>query len=278
MILKVLSRHSAGGYKQLVNYIFDEKKLPHNFKPIIHNLLGQNKYEWLKEFYKNETYRNQQRKNQVALYHAILSFSELDKQHLNHEIMENMVRKFYELRGNQGIYLGAIHEDKGHLHAHVIMSGLELKTGKSFWCSKTELKELKQNLQQYQKEKYPNLIHSLPNHGQDTTIEQKKTRKTNKQDIKNKIDTLLKDVQSKEQALSILLENGYYHYERGGRPYGITMDDRNYRFKTLGLDFDTLPETIKEKSAHELALEEIRNLREQAQHQELSRDDSRDFS
>lgn len=278
MILKVLSRHSVGGYSQLINYIFDENKLPPNFNPITHNILGQRKQEWLQEFYKNETYRNQKRKNQVALYHAILSFSELDKQHLNHEIMEDMVRKFYELRGNQGIYLGAIHEDKGHMHAHVIMSGLELKTGKSFWCSKNELKELKHNLQQYQKEKYPNLIHSLPNHGHDATVEQNKTRKSIKQDIKNKIDTLLKGVQSKEHALSILMENGVYHYERGGRPYGITIDDHNYRFKTLGFDFDTLPETVKEKSAHELALEEIRNLRELAQNQELTREGSRDFS
>jgi hypothetical protein len=47
---------------------------------------------------------------------------------------------------------------------------LAYRTGKSFYLPKDKLNELKKELQEYQKEKYPELKHSLPKHGGQRSI------------------------------------------------------------------------------------------------------------
>jgi hypothetical protein len=39
------------------------------------------------------------------------------------EILTDIMEKYVSLRGSNGIYLGAIHQDKEHVHLHVAVSG-----------------------------------------------------------------------------------------------------------------------------------------------------------
>ncbi|MEL7534909.1 MAG: relaxase/mobilization nuclease domain-containing protein, partial [Bacteroidota bacterium] len=73
---------------------------------------------WTGWYRYNETFRERKRTNSVILTHEILSFHPGDTPYLSVEIIEDLARKYIELRNPNGIYLGAIHLAKDHYHVH----------------------------------------------------------------------------------------------------------------------------------------------------------------
>lgn len=57
------------------------------------------------------------------------------------------------------------------------------------------------------------------------------------------------------------LQNDLHHYERENRTYGITYEDKNYRFSTLNVDVDKFEGLEQELMEVEQALEEVEDLR-----------------
>ncbi len=272
MIIKLLSRHSPS-YGGLIDYLLKEgkggdDKTP---EPLLHNFRGTNKNEWVKELCQNEAFRKNPRKGQIYFQHAILSFNNLDSQNLTPEILKDLTQKFIELRGKDGMYLTAQHNDRDHLHIHCLISGLKFKTGKAFRLPKDKLKDLKVQLQNYQIEKYPELKNSLPNHGSgkeyltpnEYGAKIKNSKSYKKSELALKINEILNTSSTQENFLEKLREQGYHHYERGGKIYGITLDDKNYRFNTLGVSLDKMNSLPNDLTQEEQALKEISELRQQ---------------
>jgi hypothetical protein len=279
MIVKFLSRHSPGGFSSLINYILNPEKGNGNAEitPYLHNFKGNTKTEWLKELYQNEAFRQRSRSDQVYFYHAILSFSNQDSNKISSEMLMDFSKQFVSLRGKEGMYLSASHHDRNHTHIHFLISALEYKTGKAFRMNKDQFQELKIELQNYQIEKYPFLVNSLPQHGSGkeylTNREYGAKVKNSKSYLKSQISQKVNDILLESKSIQNFTENlglaGLHHYERGGKVYGVTIDDKNYRFSGLGVEMDKFNSLEDDLSEEEQALEEIQSLRNETESMEM---------
>lgn len=269
MILKSLTRRS--NTLQLVNYLFKQEK-GERLQPVLkHNLRSCSLNGWAKEIDANENLRIRKRKDNITLYHTILSFSNRDKEHINKSLLKDISKKYMELRGKDNIFLAASHNDRDHVHLHIIQSGTKYLTGESNRISKKEFHELKLALDAYQKEKYPELVHSLPEHGKSLRLQrtekehQLQTREgklSQKQELLHIMETVYEKSKSLDHFLIQLKSEGYDPYYRGGKLYGIEdTDGRHYRFKTLDYS-DKLDAIQKQAEMEEKELQELSDLRE----------------
>jgi hypothetical protein len=282
VIIKTLSRKSNTG--QLVSYIFKyvfkEKEKnnapvkPENVKAgkgkfiIKHNIRSRSVKGYMKEFKENESYRLVYRKDSVMLFHTIISFSNKDKEHIDDKFLKDIAEKFIEERGLNNLYAGTKHEDKDHVHLHIAISGTQLN-GRSSRISKQKLHSIKLALDKYQREKYPQLKHSLPEHGKskrlakEAIVERIKTeRQTDKQALLACIEKNYSSSKSLEQFLSQLKEAGHQPYFRNGALQGIRYEGQTkYRLSRLGYDKTKLQASSQVKIEQDKTLAELQNLR-----------------
>lgn len=270
MILKNLTRRSNTG--QLVNYLFKQEK-DSKPKPILkHNLRSRTTKGWTKELDKNFESRIHKRKDNIRLHHTIISFSNKDKKQINPELLKDITKKYIELRGNDNIYLASSHHDKEHIHLHIVMSSIKLITGESNRISRQEFKDLKLALTEYQKEKYPELINSLPSHGKSQKLQlsdpglklqDREGKLSQKQGLLETVQTVFDRSKSLDNFLSQLKSEGIKTYDRGGKVYGVEDESgRHYRFKTLGFDLQKLEEKDRQAQVEANQLQELASLRD----------------
>lgn len=269
MIYKVLTR-STPSYNGLINYILNENKVQeknvftHNLRSHPTDIKGLTN-----EFMINESFRTFHRSDQIYLNHEIISFSALDSPKITPEVLTDIMEKYVSLRGSEGVYLGAIHQDKEHIHLHVAVSGLAYRTGKSFYLPKDKLNELKKELQEYQKEKYPELKHSLPKHGGRKEYlsdrEWQANKKEGRNSIKEKIEPLIKEAfgkaGSQKEFLELLTKQNLHHYERNGIATGIIVDETKIRFTRLGISKEEINKLPMDINAEKLVLHQIQQIR-----------------
>lgn len=269
MILKNLTRRTGTG--QLVNYLFKEDK--DKPKPILkHNLRSRTSKGWTKEFDRNFESRIHRRSNNIRLHHTIISFSNKDKNQINPELLKDITKKYIELRGKENIYLASSHHDKEHIHLHIVMSSTKLITGESNRISRQEFKDLKLALDQYQTEKYPELINSLPSHGKsqklqlsdpELKLQDREGKLSQKQELLETVQTVYDRSKSLDNFLSELKSEGYKSYSRGGKVYGVEDESgRHYRFKTLGFDLQKLEDLDRKSQEEAMQLQELSSLRD----------------
>ena len=235
-----------------------------------HNLKSKDVKKWQKELLQNEAFRRQQRTHQNYLYHTIISFAKEDKTKISPETLKDIGKQYISLRGEQGMFVGNIHEDKDNLHIHLLESGLEFRTGKSFWQTKQAFQTLKQDLELYQRKKYPELTKSIVQHGKgkqyvtdrEWHFLKNAERSSHKQKIKEKIKTCFEQSKSQQDFLDRLRSENIPHYERNGIPQGIIFEDMKFRFSRLDFSKDQFNELPKDMSQEERAMDEIRNIRE----------------
>jgi hypothetical protein len=270
-ILKMLGRHTLSAFSQTLNYINQSQK--QKGEPVLHNLRSsaENSMALVDEFLTNEAYRKVT-SNRVYCYHSILSVSDLDQKAATPEVMEALIRKYFELRGDILAYAVA-HYDTNTPHWHVLESGTYYRENKATGLRKVELQGLKLELEDFVKEHYPELEHSLVVHGKGreyTTEPEYQLGKRGEQSEREKLKQLVQEAyhtaSSKQQFLETLQEHGYLHYERNsdGQPTGLISESgRKFRFKTLGLD----PEKIKalekdhERTREQELLNQIQSIR-----------------
>lgn len=269
MILKSLTRRNNTG--QLLKYLFNPNKNEKTEPVLKHNLRTRSQDGWKKEFEVNNALRIRKRKDNIQIYHTVLSFSNKDKEFINKALLKDISKKYVELRGKENIFLSVSHHDRDHVHLHIIQSATKYLTGESNRISKKEFHELKLALDAYQKEKYPELVHSLPDHGkslplQRTEIEHqlqnREGKLSHKQQVIQSMETVYEKSKSLDQFLVQLKSEGYNAYYRGGKLYGIEdTDGRHYRFKTLDYA-DKLDSLQKQAEMEEKELQTLSDLRE----------------
>jgi REP element-mobilizing transposase RayT len=280
MILKVLTRHNPS-YASLIDYITRDSKAPDG-NPMVftHNLRGEGKANWTQEFLENEASRKNTRSNQIYLYHEIISFSDKENtQAFTKEVITDLAEKYMSLRGNDGLMIGAVHTDKNHLHLHFCTSGTKYRTGLANRLSRTDLQDLKVKLQEYHREKYPELDKSICEHGKGnsyvTDREWQTRNKGQRTLLKDKIRATVREcfanAQTQQEFLTCLQEAGLHHYERNGVPAGIAYDDAKIRFSRLDISKESIQELSAVRPEGEQALTAIRQIRQRNREQELSR-------
>lgn len=163
-------------FGQLMDYLEKEKpkkgekmeqpEIPKNVLSFsyLHNILSidsNEKTAVLESFLNNDSFRKH-RTGGNALYHEIISFHPKDNEFiLNHpEILEDITRTYLEMRAPNALAYARPHFDRNHLHLHIIISGNELQSEKSIRLSKSEFEAIKEAIQEYQLENYPQLEHS----------------------------------------------------------------------------------------------------------------------
>lgn len=274
MIVKILSRKSPAAFGQLISYITRPDKAKDNKLPpvITHNLRSDTPEGWRKEFLFNESFRNVHRRDAVICRHEIISFAKEDKEKITEELLRNVANKYIELRGNTGIYLGTIHmHDTENYHIHFI-TGLEYMTGKSFHITPKELATLKQELQQYQQEKYPELEHSLPSHGKgkeyfsekEYQYKQRTRRTLIKEEIAQKVQQALSQSTTRTEFTTKLQQLELFHYERKDRLQGIVLEDgTKIRFSRMDIDLERVKNLPIDRTEEQQVLDEIQAIREE---------------
>jgi hypothetical protein len=228
----------------------------------------------VQEFMENQAFRGQSRSDQIYLFHEIISFHvQSDNAIITKEMIDDLVRKYIELRGNTGIMLGACHRDVAHVHLHFCVSGLHYRTGKSFGLSKAQLHEVKVQFQEYHKAKYPELTMSEPEHGKGGKNQSHaEWHRQQRQQFIDIVRDCFSQARSQQHFLELLRDNDLPHYERNGKPTGILYDGGKFRFSRL-LEENQFESLAIDRSEEEQILAEIRAIRERQQERdERSRD------
>lgn len=241
MIIKSMSRKSTS-FTQLYDYLTREADDFCFTKNTYSNI--QNKKELLKEFYHNAEFLKNSR-GKVYLYHELLSLKKNNLSKLRQkEILLDLANRYLEQRANNHLSFGVIHEDKAHIHLHLMISANEIESEKRVRLSKTKFASIQKNLELYKNEKYIELQKSSLYQEQkdfskekqkEQEIRHKRNTKTIKDEIKQNLENAFKKVASKTYFDNHIKSLEYEFYTRGTTT-GIIYQGKKYRLKTLGLE------------------------------------------
>lgn len=247
-----MSRKSVS-FGQLVKYINEPQNKSE--KAVFHNLLipkdSQKAIE--RQFLINWRYM-EKRKNGIVLYHDILSFSELDKNYLTPEVMIDIASEYLKYRAKDALGYAKCHFDTSNPHIHFMISGNLIKSRRKLRFSRIEFSRTKKKTEQYQKNTYPQLSHSIVfDQSKEKQIPESKQTykeselsrrfkkegkglKANKEQIKAIISDCMAQSFDFEEFTACLNKAGLEFYRRGKNAGVKHIDtDRKYRFKRLGV-------------------------------------------
>ncbi len=247
--------HSSG---QLLAYM----TIPEQPGPsIAHNLqtAGDDIPGIHREFLDNARYLPP-RKNGNVLYHEVISFSGEDQASITPTILEDLTRKYLELRAPDALAYGKAHFDTGCPHLHLMISANNLVSSKRLRLSRAEFAKVKCDLEAYQRRRYPFLEHSLvfdrsqrkKKGVRERRSESDRARRLAKDDgfqepsqkeqVRDLVARQLSAARSGKALFLRLKSLGLLLYKRGKH---VAVQDlagrcgaagRRYRLKTLGLD------------------------------------------
>ena len=151
MVLKTI-RWKTRSFNRLVDYISRDAEHEESFA-VLHNLRPGDLPSIAEQFRANDAYRKE-RANGVVLYHEILSVSDLDRVSVTPEILEDLCRYYLKLRAPNALAFAQPHFDKGHLHIHIGISGVEYKSRKTLRMNNAQFERIRRGLEKYQREHY----------------------------------------------------------------------------------------------------------------------------
>lgn len=266
MIPKFLQRKSRS-FRQLIQYVLREQATP--IVLIRHNIEGDTPEAWVRAFQQNEDDRKRKRKNNVKVLHIVLSWHGNDD--LSTNAMRDMCKHFMMQYNPHAMYIAIAHipdQEQKHPHVHIIAGGVD-RFGRSMRLSKKAFRELKQEAERYQRERYPELIHSEVEHGKSRTARQKEyelplRRKWNKSKLENHVKEILQQAFQAAQSLDDFYDRiqaaGLTTYTRGGKIVGVWNGKYKFRFRLFGLKEEQLRELGKnEHTRHKFDRELGRN-------------------
>lgn len=152
-------------FEQLVGYIHKEAGRNAQSQTLLHNLndiAADDTAAIIEAFQENDSFRRQ-RKNGVVQYHEIISFSPKDREILEKDpdILLDLASKYLSLRAPGSLAIARPHFDKEHVHVHLMISGNQYRSSQPSRISQKEFNQVKQELNEYQLEHYPELANSL---------------------------------------------------------------------------------------------------------------------
>jgi hypothetical protein len=259
--------------RYILRYVVNEEK-SHNSVVYTQNLRSDTLDGYVKEFVQNEAFRRNVRKDNIHMYHEVVSLSaDENKAVITPAMIDDLAHEYMRLRGETGVIVGSVHYDREHVHLHFCVSALQYRTGKSFGLSKQQLKELKLSFQEYHKEHYPELTKSAPEHGRGGAyLTHGQWHAKRREEITQTVQQCFDRATTQNEFLTLLRDADLHHYERNGIPTGITHEGAKFRFSKL-LEDRELSSLPTDRNEEERVLTEIRSIRErQRERDDRSRD------
>lgn len=182
-------------------------------------------------------------------------------------MIRDMAYEFIRLRGDKIMYCGSIHRDK---QAHVHLSASAPLDYSSPRISKARFAQIKHELTEYQREKYPELVNSLPEHGRKLRgLLQSPTHIPGRTELQKVqlVKTILgaqKQCSSLKQFIEELTAHNLIPYYRGEEQAltGIVFNGKKYRFRTLGVDLTAVKLQMEKKSLVQSRIRKVQSIRE----------------
>lgn len=259
MIIKSKTRKNRS-FKQAINYVLREEAQP--LFVLTHNVEGTTPGSWLKSFQQNEEERRRNRKNTVKIIHIILSWHQRDTEKLTQDAMKEMSRQFMENYNPHAVYIAvghpserkvnresdpnyAVYEDteiSSGSHVHLIIGGVD-RFGRSLRLSKAQFQKVKQDAEDFQQERYPELKHSQINHEKlshdrqteaEYWLKRRSGKPTQKEQIQAILEQAYESAQSQEDFFGNIRVAGLETYTRGGKITGIRYGKYKHRLKYFG--------------------------------------------
>jgi hypothetical protein len=257
----LLQKAQGNDYAQYIQKYLQASQKENEASPFVmtHNIRPYKSLEDIvRQFEANEAGRLHKRKDSPTVHHTIISFSNKDSHKVTDVILKDVLQEYVRLRGQDILYAIAKHDDKAHIHAHICMSATRTD-GSSSRVSKAEFADIKDRLQTYQKEKYPFLEYSLPEHGKKKNALEKgvwKNIRDERSTVKNNLLDAITSIRPKgtKELLEQLEEQGYFAYYRANALTGVRHLESNlkFRFNRIGVDIEELrrleERTIKEET------------------------------
>lgn len=248
MIVKSMSRKSAT-FGQLIEYISRSDAKTH--APILHNLqTSENDVKKIENEFKNNSHYCRKRANGVILYHEVIALSGRDREKITADIMYDLAQRYLDLRAREALAYGIIHFDHTNPHIHLMISGNLIESSQKLRISKADFNRIHKRLEQYQKQHYPELEHSVVFENSGVKVRQTKQSELersrrlkgqgreslNQKDRTKQVFISCLTATSPERFSDKLRGQGIELYARG-KTIGIRNTDtgKKYRLHTLGL-------------------------------------------
>lgn len=225
MIVKSIPRKDAG-FDQLLRYI----NLPaRKGRALLHNLEAGDLPGIHWQFFSNAQ-RLPKRRNGNILYHEILSFHGDDR--LTPAAIEDLVQVYLDLRAPYALAYARPHYDTSNPHVHVLISANEAGSNKRLRLARKEFAQIKERVEEYQRERYPELQRSIVH-----SAEKKKERlRGRKQELRERVGEVLERSATFVDFVTGLAEARFSFYVRGQTPGVVDeRDGKRYRLKTIAL-------------------------------------------
>ena len=257
MIIKSLSRKKPT-FEQLYNYITEGAEPTVDGSQKNHFIISKNLYNTEKnsviQQFKDNSKLLPKRKNGVFLYHEIISFPQQTNisKKKQKEMLINIANIYLEKRINLNLAFGSIHEEKEHLHCHLMISSNEINSPQRQRLSKQEFNTIQKEIEAYKLKKFPELQDRIlynkeltRNKTQTSKSKDRENQFKHRTKTQSKVEnirevvekTLLSSFTAKD-FINNLQKHNFELYIRGNTTGIIDKinDNTKYRFKRLELE------------------------------------------
>lgn len=284
MIFKTHTRRTAS-FKQLINYIAHPREKGKD--PILHNIDQDPKrlQMIINDFVKNSRYLfdsfySKQYTKPVILHHDIISLSSYDKDRITEEILNDLARKYLELRAPEAKAFALSQFNTENPHIHLVISANKVESSEKMHISNKEFFSIRREMDRYLEQTYPELKNSLVFSQQIkqnkeisratmkvSWYEQEREKRlkragkevtpSKKQMVRDAILTAFSIAMDSSQFVNLLKEQGLTLYKRG-QNFGVeNTEGMKFRLNTLGLE-QTLQQNFQQWAAMPKRLEQER--------------------
>lgn len=254
MIIKSKGYKNSGSIQSVIRYVLQETKreVAETNPYLLTRFMAPTSPEGqiIERFKKNEQTRIHKRKNANIIYQEILSFHQQDSDKLSPSDLREIVSTYVELRCPNSISLAVYHNDKEHLHIHLVFSGVEYSTGRSTRISQAEFNSIKLKMEYFQQHRF-NLLHSHVDHQYSADYSEVRQNlknqikgQTSKQFLRSTIDQISNRSTTLSQWMQRLQTNGIVPYYRNEKLTGVIYQKRKYRLSTLRVRLDIIQQLI----------------------------------
>ena len=246
MIIKTL-RHHGNWFRHSVPYVLLDqgRAAPDQFDTIYHNLPSIELPDMIQAFNQNDGYRKQRARGIVA-YHEIMSFAPEDAEHLTKDALQELAQKYIDLRCPEALCLAQAHLSDAHPHVHFLISGSNYKSAKTPRLDNSQFREVRTEMEAFQKQVTPELGHSLVYEHWD------KSSPSKARSLKLFAKELVGGIEQKAHAKAISLQDRHRAFLEGiqqhpelelyhtpsGLPQGVTYLGVKVRFSWMGVSKD----------------------------------------
>ncbi len=232
MLIKSMARKSIS-FGQLLRYV----DAPGERGAVILHNLGSSDPDAIRQEFQRNAHLLPPRKNGNVLYHEILSFGAKDRERVTPAILEDLTRRYLELRAPYALGYARSHLDTDAPHVHVVLSANDVGSSKRLRLSRPRFAAIKRDIERQQLEDYPELRHSQAQHLGKKLKRGKSESGGRNQAIRGIVLDAVMNAFSGEDCYRLLREQGLTLYKRGP---SVGVEDgasgRRVRLKTLALE------------------------------------------